>query len=114
MPHVPRVARLCFGALVSCSLVLSAAAQAQDDVSELGKEVFLERAEPKCGVCHALVDAGTSGDIGPNLDELKPSEDMVKASVTNGIEAMPAYDERLSEEEIAAVAKYVASVAGQQ
>jgi mono/diheme cytochrome c family protein len=29
-----------------------------------GKELFV----PKCGSCHTLADAGTSGTIGPNLD----------------------------------------------
>ena len=34
-----------------------------------GKDIFLAN----CGSCHTLADAGTSGKIGPNLDQLKPS-----------------------------------------
>jgi mono/diheme cytochrome c family protein len=30
-----------------------------------GKQLFIDR----CGSCHALADAGTSGPIGPNLDD---------------------------------------------
>ena len=27
-----------------------------------------------CGGCHTLKDAGSTGNVGPNLDQLKPSE----------------------------------------
>jgi mono/diheme cytochrome c family protein len=94
------------------SVLASASVQAQDGSVRRGKEVFLERAEPRCGVCHTLADAGTVGNIGPNLDELKPTEDQVKMAVMNGLEAMPAYGEQLSKEEIDVVSKYVAQVAG--
>ena len=33
-----------------------------------GKEVFLGASA--CGTCHTLADAGTSGTVGPNLDDL--------------------------------------------
>ena len=32
-----------------------------------------------CGGCHTLKDAGSSGNVGPNLDQLKPSEPTVAA-----------------------------------
>ena len=38
-----------------------------------GKEVFLGTSG--CGACHTLADAGTSGTIGPNLDDSQPSSD---------------------------------------
>ena len=34
-----------------------------------GKDIFTAN----CGSCHTLEDAGTSGNVGPNLDQLKPS-----------------------------------------
>src|SRR5207244_3662712 len=34
-----------------------------------GKQVF--QSQP-CGGCHTLKDAGTTGNVGPNLDQLKP------------------------------------------
>ena len=55
----------------------------------------------------------TSGDIGPNLDDLQPDAATVEAKVRNGGGGMPAFDGRLSDAEIAAVAKYVADNAGQ-
>ena len=42
-----------------------------DEQLELGKKVFLEQAQPSCTVCHTLNDAGSAGEIGPNLDQLK-------------------------------------------
>jgi mono/diheme cytochrome c family protein len=74
-----------------------------------GKTVFTE----SCGGCHTLADAGTNGAQGPNLDELKPSESTVERQVTNGGGGMPAFGDRLSAEQIQAVAAYVSSVAGQ-
>jgi len=74
-----------------------------------GKKVF---ADAGCGGCHALADAGASGTVGPNLDEVKPSEDKVATQVRNGGSVMPAFGDRLSDEEIQAVAHYVATVAG--
>lgn len=74
-----------------------------------GAEVF---ASAGCGACHTLADAGTSGTVGPNLDELKPDEATVVEFVTNGRGAMPPFAGQLSEQQIADVAAYVSSVAG--
>lgn len=73
-----------------------------------GKTVFVDN----CGGCHTLADAGTSGNVGPNLDDLKPSKATVESVVTSGGAAMPAFEGTLSPEEITAVAQYVSSVAG--
>ena len=73
-----------------------------------GKDIFLAN----CGSCHTLADAGTSGKIGPNLDQLKPSLSIVQRQVTNGGGAMPAFKGQLTAAQITAVAKYVSSVAG--
>lgn len=74
-----------------------------------GKEVF---ASAGCGTCHTLADAGTSGTVGPNLDEAQPSKATAVEVVTNGRGAMPPFGDRLDEEQIDAVATYVSSVAG--
>jgi mono/diheme cytochrome c family protein len=75
-----------------------------------GKEVFLGAAG--CGSCHTLADAGTSGTIGPNLDDSQPSFDLTVDRVTNGQGAMPAFSDQLSEQDIANVAAYVSTAAG--
>jgi cytochrome c6 len=73
-----------------------------------GKKVFVAN----CGSCHTLANADAGGQVGPNLDDLKPSEATVKHQVENGGGGMPAFGSQLSAAEITAVAKYVASVAG--
>jgi mono/diheme cytochrome c family protein len=74
-----------------------------------GKDVF---ASAGCGSCHTLADAGSSGTVGPNLDDAKPDDALVTDRVTNGQGAMPSFKGQLSEDEIVAVAAYVSSVAG--
>ncbi len=73
-----------------------------------GKPVFTEN----CGSCHTLSDAGTTGTVGPDLDELAPDEARVSSQVTNGGAAMPAFGGQLSEQQIADVSAYVAQAAG--
>lgn len=75
-----------------------------------GREIFLGAAG--CGACHTLADAGTSGTVGPNLDEVKPSYTTVVDIVTNGRGQMPSFSGQLSEEEIRDVAAYVSQAAG--
>lgn len=87
-------------------LVLAAGPAA---AQEEGREVFLEAAEPQCGVCHTLADAGTAGEIGPDLDALELTPERVHAAVTQGVGVMPAYQDVLTPEQIDAVAAYVAS-----
>ena len=76
-----------------------------DSKKNLGLEVFNNKA--MCGTCHVLQDSGSEGNIGPNLDQLKPTMDQIIYTVTNGIGAMQAWEGILTEEEIEAVAYYV-------
>lgn len=76
-----------------------------------GKQVFL--GPSACGTCHTLADAGTSGTVGPNLDQTQPSYELAVDRVTNGLGGMPSFSSTLSEEQIADVAAYISSVAGQ-
>jgi cytochrome c553 len=71
-----------------------------------GKNVF---ASAGCGGCHTLKAAGSSGNVGPNLDEAKPSFDKAVERVTNGKPPMPAFKGQLSDAQIKAVAKFVSS-----
>ena len=76
-----------------------------DSKMDLGLEVYNKKAQ--CGVCHVLQEAGSEGQIGPNLDILKPQMSQIIAVVTNGIGVMQAWDGILTSEEIEAVAYYV-------
>ena len=76
-----------------------------DPVFELGKTIFLEQGN--CAVCHTLADAKSNGEIGPNLNQIKPDITSVISAVTNGIGVMPPYEGILSTKEIEALAHYV-------
>jgi cbb3-type cytochrome c oxidase subunit III len=77
--------------------------------TKAGKEIF---AQAGCSSCHTLKDAGSTGTIGPNLDEAKPSVELAIDRVTNGKPPMPSFKGQLSTEQIRAVAMYVHDVAG--
>ena len=74
-----------------------------------GKSIF---ASAGCGGCHTLAAAGSSGTVGPNLDEAKPSLDLAVDRVTNGQGGMPSFKGQLTDEQIQAVAMFVADNAG--
>src|SRR5215212_2031908 len=80
------------------------------DAQAEGKQIFTGSAG--CGGCHTLKDAGTSGNVGPNLDEAKPSKELAVDRVTNGKPPMPSFKGQLSPDQIDAVAEYVSSAAG--
>lgn len=88
----------------------ASAAQSQSG-AERGKELFVKGATPPCGLCHTLADAGTVGAIGPSLDELKPDAERVAKAVKGGVGQMPAFS-TLSEQDVQAIAQYVARVSG--
>ena len=86
--------------------------KADSEKMALGLEVYNNKA--MCGACHILKAAASEGNIGPNLDSLKPLEEQVRAVVTEGLGVMPAFGEEglLTSEEIDAVSYYVANSSG--
>jgi mono/diheme cytochrome c family protein len=74
-----------------------------------GAKIF---ASAGCASCHTLKAADSNGQVGPNLDDLKPDEATVEKQVTNGGGGMPAFKDSLSPEQIKAVSTYVADNAG--
>jgi len=74
-----------------------------------GKKVF--QTGP-CAGCHTLADAGTHGQVGPNLDQAKPPLSLVVDRVVNGKGNMPALKGTLSTKQIADVAAYVVKATG--
>jgi mono/diheme cytochrome c family protein len=71
-----------------------------------GKAIFASKG---CTSCHTLADAGSTGTVGPNLDQAKPSYELAVTRVTKGQGAMPSFESQLSPQEIADVAQYVVS-----
>ena len=82
-----------------------------DPILELGKIIFLEQGN--CATCHTLADAKSNGEIGPNLNQIKPDIARVINAVTNGIGIMQPYEGILSTQEIEAVAHYVSITAAE-
>ena len=74
-----------------------------------GKQVFESAG---CVACHTLEDAGSTGTVGPNLDDAKPPATLVVTRVTEGAGAMPSFKDKLTEQQIQDVAAYVSSAAG--
>ena len=89
------------------SFLLTINLQADSEKMALGLDVYNNKAA--CGACHILKAAASEGNIGPNLDILKPTEEQVKLIVTEGLGVMPAFGEEgiLTSEEIDAVSHYV-------
>jgi len=90
-----------------------------------GKTLFSQN----CGGCHTLADAGTTGNLGPNLDDAfraaRTEEggsfqdstifDVTLDQMKLAASPMPRFDtgpQKLSEDELRNIAAYVASVAG--
>jgi mono/diheme cytochrome c family protein len=83
-----------------------------DPASDPGRAVFAKIAQPPCTTCHTLQNAGSTAEIGPDLDELKADRSRIERAVREGLNAMPPYAGQLTPEQIAAVAAYVERVAG--
>lgn len=52
---------------------------------QAGRELFAEH----CAVCHTLAADNAVGKIGPNLDQLRPSEALVMQTIANGCVQKP-------------------------
>jgi mono/diheme cytochrome c family protein len=87
--------------------------QAAEGNPAAGKEIFTASAQPPCASCHTLQEAGASGTVGPNLDEVLKGKDAAfihqsivdpDAVIASGFQAgiMPkTYPQQLDEKEIA-------------
>jgi len=73
-----------------------------------GKTIF----QAECASCHTLKAANASGTIGPDLDQVKPDAARVQHQVEVGGGVMPAFKGKLTDQQIQAVAKFVADSAG--
>jgi mono/diheme cytochrome c family protein len=116
--------------VLALAALLAAGCGGDDEVSgqeganrSNGKSLFVSGSEGKqsCGSCHTLLDAGTAGTIGPNLDQALGyscaqgfAESTAYSAVLGQIDlaqgAMPA--DLVTGQDAVDVAAYVASVAG--
>ena len=114
-PAVPIAVLLVAGAVAGCGG--SGVSKPGEANLANGKTLFVSQ----CGGCHILEDAGTSGTLGPNLDDaaagdriagLDPSsfEALVRQQIDEADQPMPRHLVKGSDARD--VAAYVASVAG--
>jgi cytochrome c553 len=95
-------------AILVALLPLAAGCGGSGGASSPGAKVF---ASAGCGTCHTLKAAGAKGQVGPNLDELKPEESAVEHQVRTGGNGMPSFGRRLSDRQITLVARFVSESA---
>ncbi|HVM68416.1 MAG TPA: cytochrome c [Gaiellaceae bacterium] len=81
----------------------NAAAELEGD-AEAGESVF---AANGCGGCHTYGPAGSSGNVGPSLDESEVDYEEAVDVITNGRGAMPAFGDQLEDQQIADVSAFV-------
>lgn len=90
---------------------LTSAAHAEDakpsDLVSAGRELFNTWS---CSACHTLSDAGSTGMVGPSLDNPNLTHDFVVGRVTNGQGPMPSFAGQISDTEIAKLADYIVAV----
>lgn len=77
--------------------------------AETGKQIFTDAG---CAGCHTLAAAGANGNVGPDLDKLKPSDAAVVKQVTDGGGGMPSFKGSLSDAQIDSVARFVSTATG--
>lgn len=70
-----------------------------------GRTIFIRHT---CDGCHTFKAADSIGNVGPNLDDLKPDFATVRRQVENGGGGMPSYRGELSAAQMDAVARFVA------
>jgi cytochrome c6 len=109
---VSAVRRLAKRLLVVCGAFALQAQAADDGLREAGRRLFNSGTAPSCATCHTLRDANASGEIGPVLDELRPDEGRVAQVLRTGLGVMPPFRDKLTEQELVVLARYVAAVAG--
>jgi cytochrome c oxidase subunit II len=87
--------------------------QAVEGDPAAGKQLFTAGAQPPCASCHTLQEAGASGTVGPNLDDVLNGKDAAfvhqsivdpDAVIASGFQAgiMPkTYPQQLDEKQLA-------------
>lgn len=70
-----------------------------------GPEIF---EQANCASCHTFAAANATGVVGPNFDRSQPAQDEVVSKVTDGAAGMPAFNERLTAEQIDTLAEWIA------
>jgi hypothetical protein len=93
-------------AVVSIPLLASACGDGSSLSSSAGAKVFTQHG---CNQCHTLSAVKATGQVGPDLDLLKPDEATVAHQVRVGGNGMPSFATQLTGSQIRQVAVFVAA-----
>jgi cytochrome c553 len=93
------------GLLLAIGLLAVGCSGSKHAANSPGAKVF---AKAGCGGCHTLKAVSAKGQVGPNLDDLKPDQATIAHQVRVGGNGMPSFRSRLSARQIAQVASFVA------
>jgi mono/diheme cytochrome c family protein len=63
-----------------------------------------------CSACHTLADAGSSGSVGPDLDNPNLTRDAIVNRIEMGGGPMPSFAGQISEADIGKLADYIVAV----
>jgi mono/diheme cytochrome c family protein len=89
-----------------------------------GKQIFTASAQPPCSSCHTLSEAGATGQVGPNLDDVLKGKDAAfihesivdpNAEIASGFTAgvMPeTYGDQLDDQQLADLVAFLAQATG--
>jgi mono/diheme cytochrome c family protein len=89
-----------------------------------GKQIFTASAQPPCSSCHTLSEAGATGQVGPNLDDVLKGKDAAfihesivdpNAQIASGFTAgvMPeTYGDQLDDQQLADLVAFLAQATG--
>jgi mono/diheme cytochrome c family protein len=69
-------------------------------------------ANGSCSTCHTFADAGTNGNVGPNLTQNAVDYETALNLIVNGQGGMPAFSAQYNEDQISCLAGYVATHSG--
>jgi mono/diheme cytochrome c family protein len=90
---------------VLATVFLCSAAPASAATSPAGQALF----KSKCGKCHALAAAGTTGKVGPALTHRHEPMGKVLTMMGMGGDSMPSFVTSLSSTQMHQIAAYVAA-----
>ncbi len=94
-------------AAVAAYVAATAGREAAGDGAEAAPDDPAQLFAQQCGSCHILAAAGTSGTVGPSLDESDVTLDEAVRQIAEGGGGMPPFGDQLADEQIRALAELV-------
>jgi cbb3-type cytochrome c oxidase subunit III len=101
-------------AMEAIAAYVASVAANQEAIAQAGEQAGNASADdPKalftsnCAGCHTFAAAGTSGTVGPNLDQTSLTADRIAEQIRNGGGGMPPFEGQLTDEQIQALAEFV-------